>query len=157
MNLHEETRGGWTLALCLTAPVGMTLAIFCRLVSKTNCCRLNELKSRGLTLTQYLTMHVSILDDFRHLSFKLSRPSKVKCDGGIGLPIYDLLLMFNSNIGPNYAAPFQDIRLQNQSDLEFDLSMSLQVRCDSLIGLPIYAFLLMFNSNICLTLLLYKI
>ncbi len=31
----------------------------------------------------------------------LSRSLKVKCEGGIGLPIYGFLLMFNSNIGPN--------------------------------------------------------
>ncbi len=40
------TRGPLTLAICLTAAVGMTLAIFCKLVSKTHCCRLNQLKSR---------------------------------------------------------------------------------------------------------------
>ncbi len=58
----QKTGGPRTLALCLThvtAAVGMTLAIFCRLVSKTHCCKLNQLKS-GLTLTQYLTMDVSI-------------------------------------------------------------------------------------------------
>ena len=37
----------------------MTLAIFCRFVLKTHCCRLKQLKS-GLTLTLYLIMHVSI-------------------------------------------------------------------------------------------------
>ncbi len=55
----NQTRGLRTMALCLTAAVGMTLAIFCRLVSKTHGCRLNQLKS-GLPLTQYLTMHASI-------------------------------------------------------------------------------------------------
>ncbi len=60
-------RGPWTLALCLPAVLGMTLAIFCRLVSKTHCCRLNHL-NLGFTLTQYLTMHVSILDHIRHLN-----------------------------------------------------------------------------------------
>ncbi len=39
---YLQTRGPRTVALCLTAAVGMTLAIFCRLVSKTHCCRLNE-------------------------------------------------------------------------------------------------------------------
>ncbi len=48
------TRGPWTLLLCMIAAVGMTLAVFCRLVLKTRCCKLNHLKSR-LTLTQYLT------------------------------------------------------------------------------------------------------
>ncbi len=65
----------------------------------------------------------------------------------IGLPIYAFLLMFNSNLWPNYA-PSQDIRLQNVSDLEFHLSRSLKGKCDSVIELPIYAFLFMFNSNI---------
>ncbi len=41
----KKTRGPRTLALCLTAAVRMTLAIFCRLVSKTHLCRLNQLKS----------------------------------------------------------------------------------------------------------------
>ncbi len=35
---NTKTRGPRTLALCLTAAVEMTLAIFCRLVSKTHCC-----------------------------------------------------------------------------------------------------------------------
>ncbi len=30
---------------CLTAAVGMALEIFCRRVSKSHCCRLNQLKS----------------------------------------------------------------------------------------------------------------
>ncbi len=42
-------------------------------------------------------MYVSILDHFLHLNFDLSRSLKVKCDGGIGLPIYDFLLVFNNN------------------------------------------------------------
>ncbi len=33
--------------------------------------------------------------------FDFSRSLNVKCDGGIGLPIYGLLLMFNSYIGTN--------------------------------------------------------
>ena len=35
------------------------------------------------------------------LNFDLSRSLKVKYDGGIGLLMYGLLLMVNSNIGPN--------------------------------------------------------
>ncbi len=69
--------------------------------------RLNQLKS-GLTLTQYLTMHVSILDHIRHLNFDLLRSLKVKCDSVSGLPIYGFILMFNSNIWPD-SAPLQDI------------------------------------------------
>ncbi len=88
------TRGPRTLALCLTAAVGMTLAIFCRLVSKTHCCRLNQLKC-GLTLTPSLTRHTSVLDHIRHLNFDLSGSFKVTCECH-WTPIYGFLLMFNS-------------------------------------------------------------
>ncbi len=54
------------------------------------------------------------------LTFDFTRSLKVKCHGVIGLTIYDLLLIFNSNIGPNYG-PLRDVRLRNISDLEFDL------------------------------------
>ncbi len=92
-------------------------------------------------------MHVSILDYFRQLNFNLSRKLKVKCDGGTGLPIYDSLLVFNSNIWPNSAA-LQDISVSNLSDIDIDLSRSLKAKCDSVIGLPIDGFQLMFNSNL---------
>ena len=36
------------------------------------------------------------------LDFDFTKSLKVKCYGVIGLTIYDILLMFNSNIGPNY-------------------------------------------------------
>ncbi len=101
---------------------------------KTHSCRLNQLRS-GLTLRQYLTMHVSISDHIRHLNFDLSMSLKVKCDS---VPIYGFL-MFNSNIWP-YSAPLQDISFQNLSDLDFDLSRSLRVKCDSVIGLPIFSY-----------------
>ncbi len=39
-------------------------------------------------------------------------------------------------------APFQDIRLWNDSDLDFHLTRSLKVKYDGAIGLPIYGFLL---------------
>ncbi len=58
---------------------------------------------------------------FGDLEFDLSRSLKVKCEGGIGLPIYGFLLMFNSNRGLNWA-PLRDISLQNLGDLDFDLS-----------------------------------
>ncbi len=92
------TRGPRTLALCLTAAVEMTLAIFCRLISKTHLCRLNQLKS-GLTLTQYLTIHVSILDHIQHLNFDLSGSLKHARSNvsATGLPIYGFLLMFSIN------------------------------------------------------------
>ncbi len=99
------------------------------------------------TLTQYLTMHVSISDHIRHLIFDLLRSLKVKCDGDFGHPIYHVLSVFNSNIWPNSAA-LQNISLWNPNDLATDLSRSFKVKCDSVIGLPIYAFLLRLNSNI---------
>ncbi len=94
--IFDLTRAPRILALCLTAAVGMTLAIFCRLVSKTHCFRLNQLKS-GLTFKQYLTMHVSILEHIRHLNFDLSGSLKVKYYSVTGLSIYGFLSMFNSN------------------------------------------------------------
>ncbi len=57
-------------------------------------------------------MHVTILDQFRHLHFDPLRSLKVKCDGGIGLIIYDFLLIFSGNIWPN-SAPLRDISFQN--------------------------------------------
>ncbi len=72
----QEVQGPWRSAWQLQ--LGLQV-IFCRLVSKTHCCKLNQLKS-GLTLTQYLTMNVSILDHIRHLNFDLSGSLKVKCD-----------------------------------------------------------------------------
>ncbi len=55
------TRGPWTLALCLTAAVGITLAIFCRLVSKVNCCRLNQL-NLGLTINSDTVPHYAFIN-----------------------------------------------------------------------------------------------
>ncbi len=49
-------------------------------------------------------------DHIQHLNFDLSRSLKVKCDGGFGISIYDLLLLFNSNIWLNSAA-LRDISL----------------------------------------------
>ena len=40
-------------------------------------------------------MHASILDHFQQCHFDLSMSLKVSCDGAIGLPIYDLLLVLN--------------------------------------------------------------
>ena len=61
--------------------------------------------------------------------------------------MYDFLIMFNSNIGPD-SSPSRDIRLLSLGDLEFDLSRSLKDKCNGDIGLPTCGFLLMFNSNI---------
>ncbi len=60
--------------------------------------------------------------------------------------IYGFLLIFNSNISPNYA-PLRDIKFQILDDLDFDLSTSLKIKCDSTVELPIYGFLIIFNSN----------
>ncbi len=40
------------------------------------------------------------------LNFDLSRPLKVKCDGGIGLPMCSFLLVFDSNTWPNSIGSF---------------------------------------------------
>ncbi len=60
------------------------------------------------------------------------------------LPIYGLLLIFNSNTWPN-SAPLDDVRLREVSDLDFDLSRSLNVKSDGATGLARYGFILMFN------------
>ncbi len=57
---------------------------------KTHCCRLNQLKNLQLTLIQYVTMHVAILDHIRHLNCDLSRSLKVKCDGVLDLSFQNL-------------------------------------------------------------------
>ena len=92
----------------------------CKLVSKIHCCRLNQLKSR-VTLPHYAGINFRAI---RHLNFDLIMSLKVECDGGIGLTIYDLLLIFNSNIWPN-SAPLRDISFQNLTDLDSDLERSL--------------------------------
>ncbi len=51
------------------------------------------------------------------LDFDLSRPLKVKCDGVIGLLVYDLLLIFDSNMW-HKLAPYESM-----SDLEFDFKV----------------------------------
>ncbi len=127
------TWGPWTLALCLTPAIGELNGNFLQTFF---------IVTYGLAPLQYIR--------FRNLSdleFDLSRLLKVMCDDVIGLSINVFLLIFNSNIWPNWA-PLLDIRLQNLSDLEFDPSRSLKVKCDSVVGLPIYAFLSVFNSNV---------
>ena len=57
-------------------------------------------------------------------AFDLSRSLDVKLEGAIVLPIYGFILMFNSNIGPNYVL-LRDVSLRNLVDLDFDLSRSL--------------------------------
>ncbi len=65
---------------------------------------------------------------------------KVECDGGIGLTIYDLLLIFNSNIWPN-SAPLRDISFQNLTDLDSDLERSLRANVITPIDSP-YMYML---------------
>ncbi len=78
----------------------------------------------------------------------------VKSDGAIGLPIYDFLVVFNSNIWP-YVVSLSDTRLHNLCDrdtLNFqDDSSSDQFQVP--FGLPIYEFLLVYNSNMRMALL----
>ncbi len=85
------------LALCLTAAVRVTLAIFCRRASKTQCCRLNQLKSR---VNSHTVPHYACIkfDHIRHLNFDLSRSHKVKCDGGLDTPYMISYIVLNSNI-----------------------------------------------------------
>ena len=60
---HKTKRSPWTFALCLTAAVGMTLTLFCRFVSKTHCCRLNQLRSRvnSYTVPHYACINFSVV------------------------------------------------------------------------------------------------
>ena len=80
-------------------------------------------------------MHVSILDHIRHLNFDLLRSLKVKCDGGIGLTIYDFLLILSANIWHN-AALLPDIGFQNLTDLDGELKMSLRSNVITLMDSP---------------------
>ena len=97
-----------------------------------------------------------MLQNFGDLEFDLSRSPKVKCEHAIRFLIYDFLLMFNSNTGPNkarYKASItqgltrRDTRLQNLGDLEFDLSRSLKVKSNGAVGCSIYDFLLVSNTG----------
>ncbi len=106
---EDLTRGPWILPIRLTTTVSMTMIIFCRHV--THCCRVKWLKSWDNSHT----IQLIILDHFNTSCFDLPRSLQVKCDAAIGLHIYDLLLMINSNIWDN-SAPLQDIALRNLSD-----------------------------------------
>ncbi len=63
---------------------------------------LYEIEGFEVRVTLILTWNLGDLD------FDLSRLLKVKCKGAIGLPIHGFLLMFNSNIGHNWA-PLRDL------------------------------------------------
>ncbi len=56
------------------------------------------------------------------------------------------LLMFKGNIWHN-SAPFQDLRLQNLSNLDFVLTRAPTVKYDGAVGLSICYFLLVSDSN----------
>ncbi len=78
------------------------------------------------------------LQNLTEFAFDLSMSSKVKCDGVSGFPIYDFLLVFNSNIWPN-SAPLRDMSLQSLGDLDFDPKSRRNVMFA--IELSIYGFL----------------
>ncbi len=61
------------------------------------------------------------------------------------LPIYDFVLVFNSNIWHN-SDPLRDTSLKILSALQLGLSRSLKVKAELVLGLPIYGWLLVFNS-----------
>ncbi len=75
----------------------------------------------GVQYTFPTTQYVSDLD------FDLSGALKAKCDGAIGLLLYDFLLAFNRNIWHN-TATLQDI-ISNLRVLDTYLSRSLKVNC----------------------------
>ena len=69
------------------------------------------------------------------LEFDLSRSLKVKVDGSIEKPTYDLLLINNSKYVP-IGRILRNIATQNMHDLEFDLSRSLKVKFNGAIRSP---------------------
>ncbi len=120
---------------------------FCRHVSN-HCCRVKQLKSWGKS--HKAPHYACIIFHTSTFTFQ-GHTLKVKCDLAIGLPIYDLLLLFNTTILLNLAplrdtnglptyefllmlnrnihvlpnfVPLRDIMLQGVSDVDFDLSMS---------------------------------
>ena len=76
------------------------------------------------------TVHAPCHSHSSHLNFNLPRSTNVKSDGAIELPVYNSILMFNSNIWP-YSAPLRDIKLQ--------IVMAL-VKYDGAIGLLMFFF-----------------
>ena len=80
-------------------------------------------------------MHVSILDHIRHLNFDLLWSLKMKCDGGIGLTIYDFLLMLSATIWHN-SAPLRDISFQNLTDRDSELERSPRSNVITLMDSP---------------------
>ncbi len=65
------------------------------------------------------TMHSSATTQkLSDLDFGLLWSRKVESDGPIGRPIYDFLLVFNSNIRPD-PAPLRDINLQHLCHFDF--------------------------------------
>ncbi len=60
---------------------------------------------------------------YRSLTSQSPSGLVVKSEAGVGHPIYDFPLVFNSNIWPSSALS-QDASLHNLSDPDFDLSMS---------------------------------
>ncbi len=72
---HKQKRNERSkdLGMLLDSCSEMTLAIFCRLRIKNSLMQTKSIEIWvNFTLTQYHTMHVSILDHIRHLNFDLS-------------------------------------------------------------------------------------
>ncbi len=61
--------------------------------------------------------------------------TKIKCNVATGLPIYNFLLVFNSDTWPN-STPLHDISLRNLSGLDIDLSRSLRSNVIMLLDFP---------------------
>ena len=70
------------------------------------------------------------------LDFDLPRSLKFKLDGEVGFSIPGFLLVFNSNIRPNFLSLLVT-NLQNRNDLDSDIPRSLKVKADGDIGLLI--------------------
>ncbi len=81
------------------------------------------------------------------LTFNISMWLKLNCNIAIGLPIYNSLSVFNSNIWHNCAA----LHLQNLDDLAFDFSRWHKVSCNGAVRLNIYDFLLVPNITACVS------
>ncbi len=57
-------------------------------ISNISLLQIKAIENLGSTVTQYLTMHVSILDQFEYFNINISRSRKVKYDSVIVLSIH---------------------------------------------------------------------
>ncbi len=138
-----KTRGPRTLALCLTAAAGLTLAIFCRLVSKTHSCM--QTNSIEIWVNAHTVPDCACINFRSYLTPYLSWSLKVVLQFSLSMILWSW----------NFITEFL-----LESGIWHRVSEKLmfhgRVKCDGVTGLPIYGFLLMFNSN-GLTQLLYEI